>query len=30
LEVTDAVERRRWLIDKSALVRLSDSRDAAD
>jgi len=28
--VTDAVESRRWLIDKSALVRLSDSPDAAD
>jgi predicted nucleic acid-binding protein len=28
--VTAAVEPRRWLIDKSALVRLSESPDASD
>ncbi len=30
MAVTAAVETRRWLIDKSALVRLSESPDASD
>jgi hypothetical protein len=30
VEVTSASETRRWLIDKSALVRLSESQDATE
>ncbi|HEX8095188.1 PIN domain nuclease [Jatrophihabitans sp.] len=30
MDVTTAAESRRWLIDKSALVRLHESSDASD